>query len=421
MPKVDFDLIRFDDKTKDFLNRKATADLFTKYLLAQNESKVISVNSAWGTGKTWFVHMWKNDLRDNHQSIIPIYYNAWENDDYEDAFIPLVAEISDQLKINDDSNYGAAFREVVGDLIVGITNSYIKEKTGFDMDLKGIFHKRKILFKQNNSKIFDDELEKYLMHNKAKIKFKEYIKKFAMEKDKIIFVFIDELDRCRPTFAIETLERIKHYFEIENVCFVLLQDSEQLSHSVRVIYGQDCDVDGYLRRFIDIEYNLPLVDWHEYIKKKNIEFSFKEELAQLAPFFPLTLRDFDKILVWFQMFEKIGELSKINFNKKENVLIFVFWVIYRIKHPLKYNDLISKNEFVVNKMTFKSYIYGNSIDDSIKVFETNTGLLNLFNQTMKNRNADTAIETYTKIANSKRFFISIPRLISIVDMEISGG
>ena len=77
MPKVDYDTINF--KNDDKLGREDSADLITNYLLDQDESRVISVNSEWGTGKTWFAHMWKNKLRDEFQEkIIPIYYNAWE-------------------------------------------------------------------------------------------------------------------------------------------------------------------------------------------------------------------------------------------------------------------------------------------------------------------------------------------------------
>ncbi|WP_292455784.1 P-loop NTPase fold protein [Methylibium sp.] len=52
-----------------------------------------------------------------------------------------------------------------------------------------------------------------------------------------LIVFIDELDRCRPTFAIELLERIKHLFDVPNIVFVLSIDKSQVEVSTSSVYG----------------------------------------------------------------------------------------------------------------------------------------------------------------------------------------
>ena len=52
-----------------------------------------------------------------------------------------------------------------------------------------------------------------------------------------LLIFIDELDRCRPTFAIETLEVVKHFFNVPNVVFVFSLDMNQLQKSIKTIYG----------------------------------------------------------------------------------------------------------------------------------------------------------------------------------------
>jgi hypothetical protein len=70
-------------------------------------------------------------------------------------------------------------------------------------------------------------------------------------------ILIDELDRCRPTYAIEMLEAIKHWFCVPNVVFVLAMDREQLSHSIRAVYGQGFDVDGYFLRFFHLLEQMP--------------------------------------------------------------------------------------------------------------------------------------------------------------------
>ena len=71
-----------------------------------------------------------------------------------------------------------------------------------------------------------------------------------------VFIVIDELDRCRPTYAIKLLEEIKHLFDVPGLVFILALNSNQLSHSVAGAYGPDFDGKAYLSRFIDREYRL---------------------------------------------------------------------------------------------------------------------------------------------------------------------
>ena len=74
---------------------------------------------------------------------------------------------------------------------------------------------------------------------------------------KPLIVAIDELDRCRPSYAVELLEIAKHFFSVKNIVFVLTVDKTQLSHAIKAIYGNDFDAIGYLRRFIDLDFRLP--------------------------------------------------------------------------------------------------------------------------------------------------------------------
>jgi len=71
-----------------------------------------------------------------------------------------------------------------------------------------------------------------------------------------IIIVIDELDRCRPTYAVKLLEEIKHLFDVPGLVFILALHSDQLAHSVNGAYGSGFDGRAYLRRFIDREYRL---------------------------------------------------------------------------------------------------------------------------------------------------------------------
>jgi hypothetical protein len=72
-----------------------------------------------------------------------------------------------------------------------------------------------------------------------------------------IIVVIDELDRCRPDYALAVLEVVKHFFAVPRVHFVLGVNLEALAQIVRARYGADLDAIAYLQRFISISMHLP--------------------------------------------------------------------------------------------------------------------------------------------------------------------
>ena len=76
---------------------------------------------------------------------------------------------------------------------------------------------------------------------------------------------IDELDRCRPPYAVELLEIAKHLFAARHVVFALAVNRPELEHSVKALYGDSFDAHGYLRRFFDIDYRLPAPEREAFI------------------------------------------------------------------------------------------------------------------------------------------------------------
>ena len=76
-------------------------------------------------------------------------------------------------------------------------------------------------------------------------------------EDRSLIVVIDELDRCRPSYATELLEIAKHLFAVDHMVFVLAVNRTELTHSIRALYGGGFDAEGYLRRFFDLDFRLP--------------------------------------------------------------------------------------------------------------------------------------------------------------------
>lgn len=105
------------------------------------------------------------------------------------------------------------------------------------------------------SKIENHEADKNTLHA-----FKQELANLAEELDKPLVFIIDELDRCRPDFAIRLIERTKHFFDIPKIVFVLVMNKPQLIQSVKKYYGYDSALNGdYFEKFIDYTVEFPTI------------------------------------------------------------------------------------------------------------------------------------------------------------------
>jgi hypothetical protein len=246
----------------DFLNRKVSSDFLTKYMLANSYVKVLNVNSPWGSGKTFFLERWKADLSREHVCIL---FNAWATDYSAEPLVALVTCIEQQSKDSLDITASEAGRRAVD-----VTSNILKKAA--PLIAKGLVKKfvgveLDDLLGEDGAADTTKELVTSLIEDQSKTtKHVEDFKQAVVERlaqaamnnnlKKPAFIFIDELDRCRPTYAIELLERIKHFFELEDCRFVIASDSKQLAHSIKAVYGQGFSSERYLNRFFDAEFNL---------------------------------------------------------------------------------------------------------------------------------------------------------------------
>lgn len=245
----------------DFMDRKPSAEFLTTYLLKNPHVKVLNVNSPWGAGKSFFLERWARMLSAKH---VCVRFNAWETDYSAEPLVALITCIEEQL-----TDPAALESTKVGKSIIN-TGSMLIKKAG-PLILKGLVKKfsgvelDELLVSGAEDTV--DGVVEALVRDQSETKenvreFKEEVRsrleQAALDKNLAApaFIFIDELDRCRPTYAIELLERIKHFFELEDCRFIIASDSVQLAHSIRAVYGQGFASERYLNRFFDAEFNL---------------------------------------------------------------------------------------------------------------------------------------------------------------------
>ena len=210
------------------------------------------------------------------------------------------------------------------------------------------------------------------------------------EQRKPLVVFIDELDRCRPTYAIELLEVAKHLFAVDGVVFVLGVNRSELAESVKAVYGASFNAEGYLHRFFDIDIRLPSPDRKAFIESqlkairldaflartqdKHASKDFGHVQDMLLTFFglsTLSLRDVE------QAIHRLGVVLTLTRSDQWSFIISAMvLVILRTIDRNAYYDLVNGNasdrqiiEKVFNLPSMEALRYDNQYRNEALLFE----------------------------------------------------
>ena len=263
-----YDIFPTEDNLKISIDKDITGrnkDIFylLKLLNLQDGSWSIAIDGAWGTGKTFFVKQCQYMLENlpNHQKLVQklgvdqdvniinqknfrtIYYDAWEHDQNSDPIESILTCIA-------QSNWKSNVKETVIKAIdIGV--NILAATTPIGGGIKEL--KNNLLKNQNSNSL-----------KQLKKEFNETLSELAPENGQLI-IFVDELDRCKPTYAVKVLERIKHYFNNPNVTFIFSVDISQLQNTIRRYYGNQFNGYHYLDRFFDIVIKLPEPDLTKYL------------------------------------------------------------------------------------------------------------------------------------------------------------
>ena len=257
-----------------------------------NKALIMSISARWGFGKTAFVHLFKSVLTkagieegaDQFEDQFALsdseieIYNAWQSDYSDDPLMPLFHILLNMLYAN--GNNGGEIRK--------LWNALVKKDTSYDVTNTLLPMAEKNIRQYLKTEFADSRIETVRSLIEARIKQTEHKK---------IVIIIDELDRCRPTFAVQTLEIVKHLFNIPGIVFIFALDFSELQHCVRVVYGNEFDAIGYLRRFFDYSTFMPEVNQEQLFNKIAEEFRIlsegesAESYYQICNDFHLSIRE----------------------------------------------------------------------------------------------------------------------------------
>ena len=272
----------------DALSRSEVSNSLTNLVKGQESPFVISLHGGWGTGKTFLLRRWQVEL--DKEDFKSIYFNAWEDDFCDDPLAAIIGQLSEYFAEDNFKERISKIRENAGPLLARIPFGLLQKHTG--VDLSGFLDVWGTNALQNyeSQRTVRDGLRSQLTELADQVK--------NQSNDQPLVFIIDELDRCRPTYAIELLERVKHIFNIPNMVFVFGINRDDLCASIKSVYGE-IDVDVYLRRFFDVEFQLlecePAAFCNHLINRYNLESFFSAHRLstdQFRSFFSILCRCF---------------------------------------------------------------------------------------------------------------------------------
>lgn len=393
-------------ENRDEFNREPIAQHLITLLQSPVDISPLVIDGDWGVGKSEFCEKTINLIREQYaDKLHVIYINAFEEDHIDQPLLSLLAALYISFSCEAEEN------------------DFLKKFTrGASAILKvlskvGVAH----LLKVNADTVSEciEELEKSVTQVDSENLFNRYcsaneeldiFKSILAEKsaEKTIVLFIDELDRCRPNFAIDFLEVIKHVFDIEGVKIVFIANLHQLKTSISHLYGGNTGIDTeieekYLEKFISHIISLPpyvngtnvlasekyahnLIDLYKdlaswciepkYTDPRKSPFIFNKDLNTIYPElnhfhygimeivhqYKLTLREVERLIRYLRIFSALCESGRISYmSKKINELSAgeKILVSFAIVCTLKESRWITLNDDNDYKNSIKTMISNN--------------------------------------------------------------
>lgn len=294
--------------SNDTIGRNEDVFYFVNMLNSVNRPFSVAVDAPWGAGKTFFVKQAKLvlDAFNPHtkcieknaadlvqdtwrliegtakveiQPQITIYYDAWRNDNDVDPVHSLIYAILQTV----ESDF--QFRESSG---------LIRLAAGFVDAFQGSNISNLLELLQG-----EDPLRAIGEQKKVEQRFAEFLESLLAERGNRLVIFVDELDRCNPSFAVKLLERIKHYFLNERITFVFSVNISELQHTIKKHYGTEFDACRYLDRFFDARLSLPAATMDSFFQTvglAHIHFIYDGICKDIIEMYGFTFRETTRFL-----------------------------------------------------------------------------------------------------------------------------
>lgn len=339
---------------KNLLNRNKNLFTLLNFINGIEGQMILNLDGAWGSGKSVFLKQieYLSTTTDNIQYINPheknivdkfkkeyytFYFNSWEHDLYNNPLESLISELLMKLSSEDDlegkiSNIKDEISETFKKIGSKILSRGVKNISGGFIELEDFT-------KQN--KDFTPQITSINTQKQAII---DLIQNLSDITDKRLLIIVDELDRCKPSYAVELLEIVKHFFNHDDVVFLFGTNKNELEHTIKTLYGQGFNGYKYLNRFFDFEFNLPEIDKEGYFKNKSSN-SYSLYLNDIIKYcfncFNLTMRDMNRFYLLFDILTPASNGYQVEYDFFIDNILTPYAVSLKINNGNDYNNFIN--------------------------------------------------------------------------------
>lgn len=434
--QIEFELSpSWENVAKSYLNNPKSRDdainNFIELICSVKSHVSIAIDASWGSGKTFYIkqakmildlnnpHLKKQYLEnvdttnikaDNISELIAnnphvcVYYDAWRYDNHDDPILSLIYSITREFATN-VKNDSEDFLTCLEDLVS------IFDKV-LPVNAKGFFD----LLKDLSGK---DIIEKIVQQEQLKDKINAFLNSLKQEKGNRIVIFIDELDRCSPLYAIRLLERIKHYFDNESITFIFSINKKELCQTIKKVYGYDFNAEKYLERFFDMTMPLPQFDMSAYCESIMFKDPFENTLEiinDIQQTLGLTMREVSKLIRNAYSFSAFYNNLKSGGHYREEILNTIVFLYKLLVLPLL--GLIAedgRNKEIL--LAGNGYDLYKNLADNIKVFDILSERLSEFDGIKTKDDISKRIyASYSEEYAKKNNITPISRFIAIKDV-----
>lgn len=347
------------DKRLDLLNREEFVENVIKIVNQLSEIKrgcCFAIEGGWGVGKTFVIEEIEERLKGfqseetNSDRYFVFHYNCWQHDYYEEPAVAIISAMLASIKEDetllskDIDNTVKAGYKLAKEKIKEIAGLYIENKIGINL----ISLVDEINANKDETEDTENEFDEMFNFSQTIEKVRKKLQEIAAERT--IVLFVDELDRCIPLYAIKVLERLHHiFYGLDNVVVVMAIDRKQLEHSVEEMFGarkdeSSIDIEKYLKKFIDFSMVLDIGTINEsYWDKYKVYFDKfvmknEEDAGEITNilsklFETVDIRRMEKLI------GKANMVHSLVCNEKLDISVLGFEVLYEVLKLWKFGDL----------------------------------------------------------------------------------
>lgn len=277
-----------DQETKvDLLRNEAISKVIVDLICRSKTSVTVGVHGDWGAGKSSVLHMLEHAFGEGSakdSGSLCIRFNGWEFQGFEDAKIALIEGIVTQLVEN--RTLGNEAKALLKRILKSIDLLKVAKRAGgvaIDLVMGAPLMTMMAMaesFATNPSSVATAENARTALSEVRGVlkdppgqasvpkelgDFREAFGQLLKETGvKRLVVLVDDLDRCLPETAIQTLEAIRLFVSLPNTAFVIGADEAMIEHAVKDHF-KDLPEDtisrgyprAYLEKLIQVPFRIP--------------------------------------------------------------------------------------------------------------------------------------------------------------------